>query len=250
MTAQAIDWPNIDVLSFDLDDTLWPNPPVIQSANHAMLNKLHELVPRTKQLLPSTQLKQWHQQFFNSVVGIDFDLNQKRLKAIANYLSAIDEPDPDNMIAGQVFDAFFRARQCVKLYDDVLLALEQLSKRFRLVSLTNGNADMNQINGHHFFESHYTAAQFAVAKPDPRIYRKLLTAVNCPAARLAHIGDSLTMDVEPAQKIGINGIWLDRQSNSFANESEANQVNVQPKLTVNTLTELAELTASVAELKE
>jgi FMN hydrolase / 5-amino-6-(5-phospho-D-ribitylamino)uracil phosphatase len=261
MTSITIDWPNIKVISFDLDDTLWPNAGVIQNANQAMLNKLHELVPKTEHLLPVSRLQQWHKQFFMTVTGIDHDLNQKRLQAIANYLRSIDTSDPHNVITEQVFNAFYQARQQVELYADVLPTLERLSKRFRLVSLTNGNADMNQINGQQFFESHHTAAQFGIAKPDPDIYRQLLTAIKCPTHQIVHIGDSLTMDVEAAQKAGIASVWLDRKSNSQVNELEKNRtketqtaanlepkksvVKIQPQLTVNNLIQLADMTAAI-----
>jgi FMN hydrolase / 5-amino-6-(5-phospho-D-ribitylamino)uracil phosphatase len=240
MTIKSIDWQKVEFISFDLDDTLWPNAEVIRNANVAMLSKLHEMVPITKKLLPSTQLKQWHKQFFMTVTGIDYDLNQKRKQAIANYLRSINISDSNDVIAEQVFDAFYQTRQQVKLYDDALPALEQLSKRFRLVSLTNGNANMSQIEGHHFFDAHFTAAGLKVAKPDPEIYSQLLKALNCSASRLAHIGDSLTMDVAPAQSLGIASIWLNRESDEL---DESASHLVQPQLTVKDLIQLANIIA-------
>ena len=48
----------------------------------------------------------------------------------------------DGSLADPAFAAFLQARQRVTLYDDVVPVLERWSRRFRLVALSNGNADI------------------------------------------------------------------------------------------------------------
>ena len=71
---------------------------------------------------------------------------------------------PEDM-ARQAFDVFFRARNEVVLYDDVLPALTTLHTRCRLFALSNGNADLAAIGLSRFFERSLCAREAGCSSP-------------------------------------------------------------------------------------
>jgi putative hydrolase of the HAD superfamily len=55
-----------------------------------------------------------------------------------------------------------------------------------------------------------TSAETGVRKPDPRIFRAALDAVQCPPERAILVGDSLEVDVAGARAAGIRSVLIDR----------------------------------------
>lgn len=47
-------------------------------------------------------------------------------------------------------------------------------------------------------------------KPDPGFYTRMLEAAGCPADEIVYVGDSIQLDIEPAQRLGIRAWLLDR----------------------------------------
>ena len=63
------------------------------------------------------------------------------------------------------FDIFFEARQQVEFYDDVLPCLHRLKQKFRLGSITNGNASVPHVGLGDLIEHAVSASDLMVAKP-------------------------------------------------------------------------------------
>jgi FMN phosphatase YigB (HAD superfamily) len=157
----------IKALSFDLDDTLWPIWPTIERAESALMAWLGAHAPKTAALLASpgvrreirdaveAQRPQWKH-----------DLSSLRRESIRVGLERAGESP---LLADAAFDVFFSARQRVTLYDDSRAALEFLSARFPLVSLSNGNADLERVGLASYFRAAISAREFGVGKPDPSI---------------------------------------------------------------------------------
>ena len=47
-------------------------------------------------------------------------------------------------------------------------------------------------------------------KPDPGFYARMLEAAGCPADEIVYVGDSIELDIEPAQRLGVRAWLLDR----------------------------------------
>lgn len=47
-------------------------------------------------------------------------------------------------------------------------------------------------------------------KPDPVFFERMLDAAACPAHEIVYVGDSIRLDVEPAQRLGIRAYLIDR----------------------------------------
>src|SRR6185437_4937360 len=84
---------------------------------------------------------------------------------------------------------YFAARNSVELYPDSLPALQRITARWPLVSLTNGNADLQRIGIHAHF-----ADQLGVAP-----------------AEVLHVGDDPAMDICGARDAGLRTAWINRE---------------------------------------
>jgi putative hydrolase of the HAD superfamily len=116
----------------------------------------------------------------------------------------------DESMALEAFDVFYRARNTVTLYRDVLPALELLSSRYRLYSLTNGNADLKSIGLARFFAGSFAAREVGVLKPDPAVFRHVLSHTRLDPDQVLHIGDDPIADVQGARNVGMHSLWINR----------------------------------------
>jgi FMN hydrolase / 5-amino-6-(5-phospho-D-ribitylamino)uracil phosphatase len=93
----------------------------------------------------------------------------------------------------------------------VLPALEQLKTRFRLATLTNGNADLGRIGLARHFEITLSAGVLGFAKPDPRAYAALADALTLRPAEVLFVGDEPLADVVGPRAVGMHTVWVNRR---------------------------------------
>jgi putative hydrolase of the HAD superfamily len=110
----------------------------------------------------------------------------------------------------EAFEAFIQARNEVDLYEDVLPGLERLRTRYRLFTVSNGNADLSRIGLAHYFERSIAARQVGALKPDPAIFHKAIEGTDLAPAEVAYVGDDPELDVEGARGAGMRAIWINR----------------------------------------
>ncbi len=69
-----------------------------------------------------------------------------------------------------------------------------------------------------YFDFIVTSARVGCAKPNPCIFRHMISLAGATPARTLHVGDSLAADVRGAQAVGITGVLLDRAGNAPAGD--------------------------------
>jgi putative hydrolase of the HAD superfamily len=195
------------VLSFDLDDTLWAVEPVIIAAEGAMLAWLTERHPQMMRGHDRESMRAMRARLAEQYPERSHDMTFLRHRALAEMFALAGH---DQSHADEAFEVFFAARNRVTLYDEVAASLERLSKRYRLFALSNGNADLQRCGIAHWFEGHITAISAGAAKPDARIFKRLLDEAGVAAAQVLHIGDDPQLDVAGATQAGLQAAWLNR----------------------------------------
>ena len=200
------------VLSFDLDDTLWPVEPVIVAAEAAMLAWLREYHPLMMHGHDRESLRAMRLRIAQQFPERSHDMTFLRHRALTEMFAAAGHPTSH---ADEAFEVFYAARNRVKLYDEVESSLERLSARYRLFALSNGNADLKRCGIAHWFEGHITAISAGAAKPDIRIFNRLLDAARVEPRQVLHIGDDPHLDVMGAAQAGMQAAWLNRDANSW-----------------------------------
>jgi putative hydrolase of the HAD superfamily len=223
---------DVQAVIFDLDDTLWEVGPVIVRAEHVMLDFLAERYPRVLELHTLDSMRDVRARMALEHPAMRHDFTWLRLESLRRHAREAGYPEA---MAEEVFAVFYRARNEVTLYDDVLPALERLHGRFRLFAISNGNADLAAIGLARFFEHAVAARDAGVLKPDPRIFALLLQRAGVAAERVLHAGDDVVADVEGARRAGITPVWVNRDGTDWPAAASP-----QP-LTVRSLAELVKL---------
>jgi putative hydrolase of the HAD superfamily len=226
----------IKVISFDLDDTLWPCTPTILRAERMLYEWLCEHVPVITDLYDMAMLRDKRRELYSVQPELQHDLSRLRLRS---FELLADELDLDRDWIQPAFDVFYAARQQVSLYDDVVPVLDSLTKDFHLVSLTNGNASTVETGVDHWFTLALNSATVGKLKSEPDIYRQVMDRLGIEPGAMLHIGDDPVHDIAGAQKAGIRSVWLNRQHKSWP------LVDTVPDATIHSL---YEVNACLAEL--
>jgi FMN hydrolase / 5-amino-6-(5-phospho-D-ribitylamino)uracil phosphatase len=224
-----LDMTRIRAISLDLDDTLWPVLPTIERAEKVLHDWLVERAPMAAALFSSPQaLREIRDYMKANKPELKHDLSAVRRESIRLALYRAGE---NALLADEAFEVFFAERQRVTLFDDARPALEFLARRFPLVSISNGNADLQRIGLGEFFRASISAREFGVGKPDPRIFHAAAGAVDVAVGEVLHVGDDTTLDMLGALNAGMHAAWVNRTEALWPHE-------VEPHLTLSTLTEL------------
>jgi FMN hydrolase / 5-amino-6-(5-phospho-D-ribitylamino)uracil phosphatase len=217
------------VLSFDLDDTLWPVGPVIAAAERQLLSWLRERHPGIASGHDLESLRALRDGVARRFPERSHDLTFLRHRALKDLFGAAGHAES---LADAALEVFFSARNRVEFYADVRPALSRLRARYRLFAISNGNADLHRCGIGDLFAGHVTAIAAGAAKPDARIYAALLRMAGVEAAQVLHIGDDPLADVIGATRAGMQAVWLNRDGRAWPPAFAA------PPRTVSTLAEI------------
>ncbi len=230
-----LDISKVKAISLDLDDTLWPIWPTIERAEKVLHDWLVERAPMAAALFSNpTALREIRNHVADRRPDLKHDLSAVRRESIRLALYRAGE---DPLLADDAFEAFFAARQQVELFEDVRPALQSLSERFPLVSLSNGNADLERVGLAPFFRAAVSAREFGVGKPDPRIFHAAAGAVDVMPEHVLHVGDDATLDVVGALNAGMQAVWVNREDHAWPHPQ-------RPHAMVTSLSQLCELLAA------
>jgi len=202
----------IKVLSFDLDDTLWPCYPTITRAEDLLYQWLADHVPVITQSYDMQQLRSRRIELFKQYPELAHDLTKLRIRSFE--LLADEFALADDWIE-PAFEVFYEARQQVTLFEDVKPVLDELSKDYQLVSLTNGNADTVKTGVDHWFDIALNSASVGKLKSEPDIYQEIQKLTDIDPRQMVHIGDDPQHDVSGAKAAGAHAVWLNRQQKQW-----------------------------------
>jgi putative hydrolase of the HAD superfamily len=217
------------VLSFDLDDTLWPVGPVIAAAESAMLSWLRAHYPSTVSGHDIESLRALRAGVSERFPERGHDLTFLRHRTLKDLFAAAEL---EERLADEALEIFFAARNRVEFYGDVRPSLIRLRSRYRLFALSNGNADLQRCGIADLFSGHVTASAAGAAKPDARIFAHLLEMAGVEAHQVMHIGDDPLADVVGAAQAGMQAVWLNRDAREWPKGLAA------PPRTISTLAEI------------
>lgn len=221
--------PPISAICFDLDNTLWDVWPAIVRAEQEMYAFLEQKYPRITSRYSVDALRAERARVVEEEVHMRHDFTYLRKVCLARVAKAVGYEDA---VAEEAFDVFYRARNTVTLYHEVPGALARLKQRFRLFTLTNGNADLTLIGLGHFFEARFAARDVGALKPAAEAFNHVLAKTGLAAAEILYVGDDPIADVQGARAVGMRPIWVNRAGTLWSADH-----GVQPP-TVTTLDQL------------
>ena len=84
-----------------------------------------------------------------------------------------------------------------------------------LVSVTNGNSQIEHTPLHASFDISLTAAEVGAAKPDPAVFHAASERSGIPLDGFLHVGDDPERDVRAAQRLGLSTVWVNRHGRDW-----------------------------------
>jgi len=204
---------NITIIAFDLDDTLWPCMPTIERAEQTLYRWLQDHYPRITERYNAEQLVAVRKHFMTLDKRFAIDMSLMRHEFLKRL--AIESGYDPNQVAELGFDVFYQARQDVSFYEDVLPCLERLQSRFRLGTISNGNANVEMVGLGHLIEHAVSASELQVAKPDKLIFHHLVERFSVPVDKVLYVGDHPAYDVVGSIEAGLQAVWINREDTQW-----------------------------------
>ncbi len=221
----------IRAVTIDLDDTLWDITPVIIEAEKRVLDWLQNHCPTVIDRYGPEGLQNERRKVAAEYPELKHDLTMMRKLTLERVLLQCGY---DTSLVEPAFDEFMQARNNVSLFPDVKPSLERLSRRYPLVSISNGNADLVRIGLSAYFTACVSARDVGVAKPHPQVFLTACERARQTPTSVIHIGDHPHQDILGASQVGMKTIWLNRQGETW------NQ-DFKPDMEARSLSEVTEL---------
>ena len=214
----------IRTITLDLDDTLWEIHPVIRRAEKRLYAWLGERYPRITERFEPTDMHEIRSDVVKRHADNAHDLTFLRHTVL---MEAADAAGYTNFDVDEAFAVFDAVRNDVDMFPEARPALMALGKRFTLVALTNGNADLERIGIDDLFDGHVNAAMAGAAKPDRPIFDAAVDMGGASAAETLHVGDHPFYDVHGAREAGLRTVWVNRNGDAWPDEYEVPDIEVQ-----------------------
>ncbi|KTC18759.1 HAD family hydrolase [Pseudomonas putida] len=228
---------SIQLITFDLDDTLWDTAPVIVSAEAVLRDWLAANAPDLG-AVPVEHLYAIRERLVQAEPGLRHRISALRRKVLFHAMSDVGYSEArGHALANEGFEVFLHARHQVDIFPEVQPVLEVLRHRYTLGVVTNGNADVRRLGLADYFRFALCAEDLGIGKPDPQPFLEALRQGQAEAGNAVHIGDHPGDDIAGAQQAGLRAIWFNPQGKAWTAEG-------QPDAEIQRLSQLPELLLS------
>lgn len=229
----------IKAITFDLDDTLYDNYPVIRKTteeSHRFLQSwhpdLHDFSVEAYQQLRDRLLAQ--------EPDIYHDVTEWRRRTVEQAMLDIGlSPTEAREGADKVMAVFAHWRSQVDVPPETHVALAALAEKVPLVAITNGNAEPRLFGLDGYFQFVLRAGPDGRAKPYQDMYHLAAQRLNLAPENILHVGDDLTTDVAGALRCGMQACWINLREGNLMQIADA---RLLPHVEI---TQLASLTALI-----
>ena len=206
---------DIKMITFDLDDTLWDNMPTITRAEFETRKWIEDQVGNIEWGDFNDFLKV-REDLIKNDPSIEWDIGKLRKEIFRIKLLHIEPEAFRDEIVENAFNLFILKRHEIELYDDVETALEDLSKKYILGVLTNGNADIYKFDIGKFFHFSISSLEAKNSKPHRAHFDEAIKKVDGVSfENILHIGDHQVNDILGAFKLGIDTLWFNNNNSRW-----------------------------------
>ncbi|MCH8500644.1 MAG: HAD-IA family hydrolase [Aliidiomarina sp.] len=194
------------IISFDLDDTLYNNKPVMLRAEQHLAAFVARQCPEVAHL-DAQDWRQLRNQVAAAHAELASDMTALREATLTRGLQAAGVKQVASVVASAM-EEFLHVRNEVSIRDDVHQLLQRLASHYPLVAVSNGNADIRRLGLEDYFQAAWRPGQGMRGKP----YGDMFAAAQqhfqlTSPQQILHIGDHPVSDVEGALRFGAQAIW-------------------------------------------
>lgn len=197
----------VRLLTFDLDDTLWPCFPTIMAAEKEVHAWLADRAPQLAREHDIDSLRAHRLQLAEENPHLAHDLTAIRVHSYRQLVLRHGVPED---VAHEANAIFRQARNRVEPYEEVAGVLRSLGEHYVLAAVSNGNAQVEKTPLAGCFHFAFMAEEVGAAKPDPALFQAASEATGIPLHEAAHVGDDPARDVEAARSAGLRSVWMNR----------------------------------------
>ncbi|CUS47894.1 MAG: putative hydrolase of the HAD superfamily [Idiomarinaceae bacterium HL-53] len=196
----------IHAISFDLDDTLYENIPVMQRAEQHVADFIAKEWPQTASF-DRAAWRQLRDQVAASDPVLASDMTALRLATLEQGMSRFGVDDV-KVAAQAAMDEFLVARNQVEIAPEIHQLLADLAAKYPLVAVSNGNADIHRIGLGDYFVAAFHPGNGLRGKPYPDMFRAAYQRLGLTHPnQLLHVGDHPISDVHGALEFGAQAAW-------------------------------------------
>jgi len=195
-------------ISFDLDDTLYDNHPIIKKAEADFITYLNTSYPELSELT-AHQWGLYKKHLANEFPALVEDVSLWRIEILKRIMTIYGISEYKAVeYAPTAFAEFLRLRSDFSVPTASLTLLEKLAEHYPVIAITNGNVDEKQIGLDDKFEFILKAGGGFKAKPQHDLFTEAANRLDIEVSDILHIGDHLISDVFGAQNNGAQAVWL------------------------------------------
>lgn len=201
----------IRLLTFDLDNTLWETESVVVAAEQTLMTWYAEHAPQFAERLDSEARKALRHEVLAGDPLLRHRVTDFRLAVMALGLTRAGYAEQQVQdLTQKGFEVFLEARHALTLFPHAEALLEQLSAKYTLATISNGNADVRRLGLEKYFSVIVSADQVGISKPDAAPFLAALERAGVEPAHALHIGDHPVDDVQGARDAGLHTLWFNR----------------------------------------
>ncbi|MEF1312072.1 5-amino-6-(5-phospho-D-ribitylamino)uracil phosphatase YigB [Vibrio mytili] len=198
----------IKAMTFDLDDTLYDNAPIIARMERELLSWLQVSHPAVAHM-GKTDWLAVKRRVVTQSPDLKSDVTLWRLVQLKQgFLDAGYNSKQAQLAAEQGVNVALDWRNRFAVPQQSLDILMQLGNKVPLIAITNGNVDVDKIGLAPYFQCVLKAGPDGLAKPAVDMFDKAQRFLNLPAENILHVGDHLLTDVHGAKRAGYAACWL------------------------------------------
>jgi len=199
-------------ISFDLDDTLYHNHPVMVETDKRMVKYFAQYLPFKKGLAGVYDQKFWYtfrQLALQHDGKLIDDVTQLRLRSYVLGIKTLGIAEAQAIeLASDAVSYFVSQRSDFCVPDNIHLFLSKLKEKYPLIAISNGNVDTKSIGIDHYFSEIYHAGNGLKQKPHEDMFAKACEKLYLQPNQLLHIGDCGANDVLGAIRYGCQTAWV------------------------------------------
>ncbi|MGV2990394.1 5-amino-6-(5-phospho-D-ribitylamino)uracil phosphatase YigB [Vibrio sp. E150_011] len=200
--------PTIKAMTFDLDDTLYDNHPVIERVEQQAAHWLYSKHPISQQW----DKARWHAfkiELLDAHPELKHDVTKWREQQIVQGLVHLGYDVPQaQQVANELIQLVLHWRSDFDVPHETHQVLKVLSQSMPLVAMTNGNVNVEAIGLAPYFSLVLKAGPDGRAKPHADMFDKAAQYLGCERSQILHVGDHVITDVAGAKRHGFSVCWF------------------------------------------
>ncbi|WP_445495429.1 5-amino-6-(5-phospho-D-ribitylamino)uracil phosphatase YigB [Photorhabdus sp. SF281] len=202
----------VSAMTFDLDDTLYDNRPVLDKTEQEVLNFIRQYDPKFSHL-DHQDLDAFREVIFEQDPEICHDMTLWRRQSAKLMFCHYGFSREDACRgADDIMAHFSHWRSRIDVPESTHKTLAALAEQMPLVAITNGNAEPAACGLAPYFKFVLKAGPDGRAKPHSDMYRLAAERLGLPLGKILHIGDDLNTDVEGALRSGMQACWINTEN--------------------------------------